>query len=205
MQKEAITLYFSPFTRSTRPRWLLEELGVPYELKVVNMKDGEHKTGAYKHTVHPLGRVPALGIDGRVIIESSAIVATLADRFPDKGFAPPPQSQKRADYYQWLFFGQVTIEPAVADMMATFNPANTIADDDKAKRKVALDDAIAHASRLLGEGPWLLGADFSAADCVVGSLLVWAQSKELLHEHANLVAYVERVKSRPAFQRARKV
>jgi glutathione S-transferase len=207
MSHAPVKLHFALFTRSTRPRWLLEELGIPYELALVNMKEGAHKTPEYRSKVHPLGRVPAAEIDGTVLFESSAIIATLADRHLDKGLAPAPDAPARARYYFWLFFGQVTLEPAVSDMMGTFNAAESasLSEATRAEYKSELDDVLSVANQELGAGPWVLGKQFSAADCVVGSVLVWANSKQLLDAHPNLAAYAERVKQRPAFQRARKV
>jgi len=89
-----IKLYYAPRTRSTRPRWLLEELGVPYELVRLDLGKGDHKKAEYL-AIHPHGVVPALEDDGRVIIESLAICLYVADKFPEKGFAPEIRTIER--------------------------------------------------------------------------------------------------------------
>jgi glutathione S-transferase len=108
-----IKLYYAPNTRATRPRWMLEELSVPYELVKLDLQKGENRAPAYL-AVHPLGQVPALE-DGAVrVFESAAIVAWLADRYAAKGLAPALDAPERAANLQWLFFGAVTLEPQIA-------------------------------------------------------------------------------------------
>lgn len=199
-----IKLYFSPATRSTRPRWLLEELGVPYELINVDMKERAHKAPNYVASVHPHGAVPAAEIDGKHIIESGAIVATLADRFLEKGFAPKPDSPERAVYFQWLFYAQATVEPAIVKMLETRKEGATHAAEAKASIESHWREVLAFLDRNLDKKDWITGQRFSAADCVMGSLLVWANSTKIVENAPNVVAYVERCKSRPAFQKARK-
>lgn len=199
-----IKLYFSPATRSTRPRWLLEELGVPYELIVVDMKARAHKEADYLARVHPHGAVPAAEIDGKQIIESGAIVAALADRFLDKGFAPSPHSPERAVYFQWLFYAQATVEPAIVAMLETRKEGATHTPEKKASIESHWQEVLAFLDRNLDKKDWITGQRFSAVDCVMGSLLVWANSTKIVENAANVVAYVDRCKSRPAFQKARK-
>ena len=106
-------LYSNPFSRGTRPRWLLEELGVPYALVHVDMKAGAHKEPGYR-AIHPLGRVPALvEEDGRTVIESGAICLYLADKYIDRGLAPAFGSPARGAYYQWAFYAYATLEAPV--------------------------------------------------------------------------------------------
>jgi glutathione S-transferase len=203
-----ITLYFAPATRSTRPRWLLEELGVPYTLHVVDMKAGEHKQPAYKGPVHPHGVVPAAVIDGQPLIESGAIVATLADKFIDHGLAPAPTAPERQRYFQWLFYAQATMEPAIHDAIDAGKidaakpdvgwPAERI---EKARARWV--EVATVVDGWLDNNSWALGATFSAADCVVGSLLIWANAVGLLAGRTHALAYVDRCRSRPAYQRAR--
>lgn len=200
-----LKLYFSPATRSTRPRWLLEELGVPYELVVVDMvKERAHKAPEYIANVHPHGAVPAAEIDGKHIIESSAIVATLADRFLDKGLAPRPDAPERAIYFQWLFYAQATVEPAIVSMLDTRKEGALYTAEKKASIESHWRDVLAFLDRNLDRKDWITGQRFCAADCVMGSLLVWANSAKIVESAANVAAYVERCKARPAFQKARK-
>ena len=107
-----LKLFYIPKTRASRVRWMLEELGEPYELARI---DWPHARGAeYRRNVHPLGAVPALQDEGLVVIESAAIIAYLADKFPERGFAPPPQ--ERGPYYQWIVYAMATLEPLVSQL-----------------------------------------------------------------------------------------
>ena len=197
-----LTLHYAPFTRSTRPRWMLEELGISYELHVLDMKAHEHKSPAYL-TIHPHGVVPALSIGDDVILESSAIVATLADLHLDRGFAPAPTSPLRAKYFQWLFYAQATVEPGIVALLGNLperpghDAARHAADVEKwAVTTRVLSDAL--------EGrDWLLDA-FSAADVILGAMLIWAGSVKLLDHAPTLQAYVARCKLRPAYLASRK-
>jgi glutathione S-transferase len=191
-----IKLFYVPNTRSTRPRWMLEELGVPYEL--VRMTAAQTKTPEYLK-VHPLGKVPALQDDGVTVIESAAIIAYLADRFPDKGLAPP--AGQRGAYYQWIIFAMATLEPALAAVVyhTRLRPEEKrvplIAEEGRASF-----DAAARAIALDGE--YLLGR-FSAADIVLGSVVLWGASSKLLEGLPELKAYADRLRARPAWARSR--
>lgn len=200
-----IKLYFSNFTRATRPRWLLEELGVPYQLVQVDMKAGAHKQPHYVENIHPHGAVPAAEIEGKHIIESGAITATLADRFLDKGLAPKPDSPERAVYFQWLFYAQATVEPAIVQLLEANKATDAGAPlADAAKRFAHWQTVLGFIEKGLDKNDWILGQRFSAADCVLGSLLVWANSAKLVAGFPAVSAYVDRCKARPAFQKARK-
>lgn len=198
-----IKLWFSPFTRSSRPRWLLEELGAPYELVAVDLKARAHKTPEYLEKVHPHGVVPAAEIDGRMMIESSAIVMTLADLFADRGLAPDVKSKDRSAYNQWFFYAQATLEQALVDVLGARKPDAGLPDEKKQEIEAKWHAALAFLERSLGKKTWLLGDAFSAADVVLGSILVWAHSSKALEGYPGVTSYAERCRSRPAFQRAR--
>src|SRR5512147_361256 len=107
-------LYYIATTRAVRPRWLLEEMGVPYELIYVTMAMTQQPE--YRQ-LHPHGKVPVL-VDGDVtIFESAAICAYLADKYPEKGLALLPGTSARGYYYQWLFYASLTLEPPVEQFM----------------------------------------------------------------------------------------
>jgi glutathione S-transferase len=196
-----IELFFAPFTRSTRPRWLLEELAVPYTLTVVDLKAGAHKEASYRAQVHPMGVVPALRIDGQMLMESGAIVGFLADHFADKQLAPSLQSPQRALYWQWLMFASCTLEPLV---VAVAGVQNLPAEDDKRKQAEekfhegwrVVEAALAGKDTLLDR--------FQACDVVMGSLAIWAASMKMFAQHPNLMRYCDAMRARNAYQRARK-
>lgn len=198
-----LRLYFCPRTRSTRPRWLLEELQAPYELVRVDLAKGEHKRPEYL-AIHPHGAVPALVDGSTVLIESVAICLHLADKFPDRGLAPAVGTMERALYYQWMVYAVATLEPALVQYYA-----NTVAkSEDDRDPDDALDakhtvDTIAHVlTKALNGRDFIVGATFTAADVVLGSMLGWAKSMGLLKDHPRLETYVKTVTDRPAFRRA---
>ena len=198
-------LYYVPMTRAGRVRWMLEELEVPYELARLNPSKGENRTPEYL-AIHPLGHVPAF-VDGDVkLFESGAIIAYLADKYPDKGLAPPLGSRERGPYYQWMFFAQATMEPPLADV---FQHVVRLPDDQKDARSVERAkqrwaEVAAVVDRALADGrPYLLGDRFSAADIMVTSGLMWAKAQGMLEGAERLTEYSKRCGGRPAAKRAR--
>jgi glutathione S-transferase len=185
-------LYYAPGTRARRVRWLLEEMGVDYELAQLDMRAGEHKSEAYAR-VHPLGKVPAL-VDGDVtVFESAAICLYLADKFPDKNMAPPADSPDRGPYLQWAVYGVATVEPALIDLFRAGEDA-----DARAAARAALDAQLAVLDRGI-RGPYLLGESFYAVDAMIGSLLQWTANRGWLDGHERAQAYVAAVTARPAY------
>jgi glutathione S-transferase len=197
-------LYDAAQTRSTRPRWLLEEIGEPYDLVRLDLSKGEHKTPEYLK-IHPHGAVPALVDGDLVMFESAAICAYLADKFPDKKLAPPVGTPARGRYYQWLVYCMATLEPPVLQvfMHSTRLPeaersAKTLEEGKKKFAEVAtvLDDAVRGKTFLLGD-------QLSAADVMIGSTLGWARALGIVKGYPDLEAYVQRLAERPAYKRAR--
>ena len=195
-------LYYVPRTRSGRPRWVLEELGVPYELERLDPKAGDTKKAEYL-AVHPLGHVPAFEDEGMHMIESAAICTYLADKYPEKKLAPPAGSKERGPYYQWLFFGMATLEPPIAAyanhtrMWPEEKRVKHIAEDSE-KRVHEVAKVISDA---LGTKEYLLGY-FTAADVVIGGSIIWAHLLKILPPDPRLAAYVERLLARPAWKKA---
>jgi|SRR5215217_1825219 len=193
-------LYFAPRTRATRPRWLLEELEIPYELVKLDLSKQENRTSAYL-ALHPFGEVPVL-VDGEVtLFESSAICLYLADRYPEKRLAPPPASSERGPYLQWLLFAEVTLEPLVLEHYRNAQ----LPDENKADlstQLARLDDVLTVIDTRLGGREFVAGAFFSAADLVLASILHLANTVKLLERHPRLVDYVLRQTRRPAIRRA---
>ncbi|XXF77879.1 glutathione S-transferase family protein [Myxococcaceae bacterium GXIMD 01537] len=186
-------LYFAPRTRATRARWLLEELGVPYELVKLDLARQENSTPAYL-AVHPLGEVPAL-VDGDVtLLESLAICLHLADRFPEKHLAPPMGSAERGPYYQWMVFAEVSLDPLV---MEFYRHARL--PEEQTARLTAVLEVIDVG---LGGREFLVGGAFTAADVVMASILHLANTLKLLDGHPRLVEYVKRHTQRPAVRKA---
>jgi glutathione S-transferase len=190
-------------SRSNRVEWMLREVGADYDFVKVDLLSGEHKKPDHTKR-HSHGLVPAFE-DGNVhIIESAAACLYLADKLADRGLAPAPASPERARYYQLAFYAVSILDETVVPLYfqkVVFPPE---------KRSPAVIDqklpiwetAAAFLTRQLGEGPYLLGKSFSAADVIVGYDLALAAQAGLLKGHPALEAYTERVTSREAFKNA---
>ncbi|MEW5849476.1 MAG: glutathione S-transferase family protein [Myxococcota bacterium] len=200
----SLKLYYAPQTRSTRPRWLLEELGVPYELQRVDLKAGEHKKPDYLK-LNPMGFMPTL-VDGEMpIFESAAIILHLADKFPEKELAPPVGSPERAAYYQWILFGMATFEPAVYDLhkhTVLFPEAERVPHIVE-KARARLRQVYGVLEGALAGREYFVGNRFSAADVVMGSVATWSRRLEPTRDFPNVEAYCTRMLERPAFKRSR--
>jgi glutathione S-transferase len=197
-------LYHSAQSRSIRPRWLLEEAGAPYELVRLSLEKEDHKRPEYLK-LNPNGRVPTL-VDGDLVIyESAAICQYLADRFPDKRLAPPVGTPARGLYYQWIHYTMSEIEPPlVAIFLHTLRkPEAERIPAVVAEARTQLAAALDVVERALDGRQFILGNEFSAADVMLGSTLVWAQMMSLLgDQRAGTSGYLARMGARPAFQRA---
>jgi len=199
-------LFFAANTRATRPRWMLEELGVPYELVPVDLPRREHKQPDYLR-IHPMGSLPALEDDGHPMFESAAILMHVADKYPEKGLAPAPGTPERAEYYQWLMFCMATMEPPLSAYSAhsLFLPElERVPAEAERGRKRFTDIARMLEERLQGR-EFLVGGRFTAADVVMASILHWAQGMGLLASFPALGAYTQRQLARPAARRALQV
>ncbi|NMO19867.1 glutathione S-transferase family protein [Pyxidicoccus fallax] len=199
-------LYFAPRTRAVRPRWLLEELGVPYELVRLDVARQENSTPSYL-AVHPLGDVPAL-VDGDVtLLESLAICLHLADRFPEKHLAPPPGSAERGPYYQWMVFAEVSLDAGVMEFyrharLSEEQQASTHSAEELARHRTRLGAVLDIIDGGLDGREVLVGGTFTAADVVMASILHLANRLGLLDGHPRLVEYVRRHAQRPAVRKA---
>lgn len=205
-------LYYIPQTSAFRPRWLLEELGLPHELIRLTLSPKDTKSPEYLQ-VHPLGQVPALlddveGPDGKstpvTLIESAAICMYLAERDPARRFLPADSAPERAQYYQWIFYAMDTLSPIVHTVYLRWFLA---APEAKATVATAADlEAVARVlapvTKALAGKPFLLGEKFSVADVVMGGVLQWANASGLLVSCPEVCAYHARLSERPAYKRA---
>ena len=193
-------LHHQPRSRSTRALWLLEELGVPFDLTVMSREDKQ--TPEYL-ALHPLGRSPVLEEEGGPVFESAALVLHLADKHLDAGLIAPLGSHERALQYQWCFFGMTDIEGALMDIARQIWKDSGEPDADIVER--ATERFVATAGVIeaaVGDGEYLVGDAFSVADIIVGSVLGFARTGKLTELPAGVVPYVDRLEARPARQRA---
>lgn len=191
-----ITFYTNPMSRGRIVHFLLEELGQPYDMKVLDLEKGEHKAPEYLR-INPMGKVPTVVHRGVVITEAAAICTYLADAYPAAGLAPAFDDPQRGTYLRWLFFGAGCVEPAIVDKLFSRPPV---------ERKVALgygsyEDTLSTLETALKPGPWILGERFSAADVYVGSQIQWGLMVKALEPRPSFLQYVERLGARPAMQK----
>ncbi len=190
-----ITLFHRARTRSTRFIFLLEELGAPYELKLVTTRtrDGGAIDPA---NPHPHGKVPAISDDGEVVFESPAIALYLTDKYPRNKLGPLAGEAARGAYLSWLSYYTGVLEPAfMSKFMNTEVPRGTAG-------WVPVEEAMAAVLKQLGAGPYMLGESFSAADVLYGTTFAMFAQSPMLPKSAAIDSYVQRVVSRPAFQAA---
>ena len=200
-------LYFIPTTRAVRPRWLLEEIGIEYELITVSMEMSRQPE--YKQ-LHPHGKVPILVDEQITIFESAAICSYLADKYREKGFAPSLNSPARAYYYQWLFYAALTLEAPVEQYMFQVLPnlpekilpktTQTRVTAEEAKEWFA--KVAQPLNAVLQDNDYLVENRFTAADVVTGGVLLWALKLGMLTEESPIKSYITRLEQRAALKRA---
>ena len=196
-----IKLYFAPRTRSVRILWLLEELGLPYELERV---DFQPPAKNFFTQSTPLGKLPTIEDGDVVMCESGAIVEYILERYGEGRLAPPVGSRERAAFLQWVHFAESTAFPPLGIVVwltgyrDDSDGHETIVADARRRAAAGLD----FLQRELGEGRYLLGEEFSAADIMMGFTLIAAQLLGVLDaRYPALQAYLARLQERPALQK----
>jgi glutathione S-transferase len=191
-----MTLYWWPRTRALRAIWMLEEAGAEYRRVPIDIFAGAQNSDAFRR-INPMMKLPALTDGEATVAESGALCAYVADRVPEAGLAPPIGDPRRGRYLQWLFFSGNCIEPAFLQIVLKLELSPSQAGWGSADRVFnVIEDA-------LRPGPWLLGAEFSAADVVIGSDLRFAVDVfKIVPPRPAFRDYIDRCTARPAFQRA---
>ncbi len=191
-----LTLYHAPQSRSGSIVWLLEELGVPYETKIVNIRRGDGTGERDPSNPHPHGKVPALDHDGHRVFEIAAITLYLTDLFPEKKLAPKVGDPKRGEYLSWLAYRPGVLEPSM--LMRRFEVKHVYGTMGWAPAE-EVEEVLNHH---LANRQYFLGDEFSAADIVVGGTVNFLMMFKVLNETPVLKAYTERISARPALKRA---
>ncbi|MDR3424726.1 MAG: glutathione S-transferase family protein [Alphaproteobacteria bacterium] len=192
-------LFWAPNTRSMRALWMLEEIGAPYERVLVDLKSGAQHRPDY-HAINPMEKVPALQDGAACVAESGAIIAYLAEKFPEIGLAPPIGAPTRGRFLQWLFFSGSCVEGAITQKFTQAQMPEHVAGFGSFDRVFnVLEEA-------LFSTPYLLGEKFSAADVLIGADLHFTiNAVKMLEPRPVFASYLERCQSRPAFLRAAKI
>ena len=192
-----LTLYMNPMSRGRIARWMLEELGEPYSVKLLGFGPEMHAPAYLK--LNPMGKVPTLTHGRAVVTEAAAICAYLADAFPKKRLAPKPGTAASAAYYRWLFFAAGPVEAAVTNQALGFavpsERGGMVGYGSFARMLDGLEHAVTRA-------PYIAGKRFSAADVYVGAQVGWGLQFGSLPARPAFAAYWERLKDRPAYLRS---
>jgi glutathione S-transferase len=190
---DPITLFHAPQSRSSGTPTLLEELGAPYELHVLNMKAGEQRQREYL-AVNPLGKVPAIRHREALVTEQVAIFLYLSDLFPKTGLAPAIGDPRRGPYLRWMVYYAACYEPALVDR-AMKREAAPLSMSPYGDFDTMLGTVVAR----LADAPYLLGNALSAADILWGLALRWGTMFKIVPENPVIMAYVARITGRPSF------
>jgi glutathione S-transferase len=192
-----ITFYTNPQSRGRMVRWMLEEVGQPYETKVLDYRTSM-KAPEYL-AINPMGKVPAIRHGDVVVTEVAAICAYLADAFPEAGLAPASGSAARGPYYRWLFFGAGPIEAAITNKACGFELP-------EGKERMAgygsFEAVMETLAKAVSATEYLAGDKFSAADLYIASQIGFGLRFGSITPRPEFAAYWDRIKTRPAAARA---
>lgn len=183
-------LYFDPHSRAQVAKWMLDEAGVDYEIVPTLIREKAHKTPEFLK-INPAGKLPAL-VDGRTrIFENAAICMYVAEKFPGKRLAPPVGSPERGRYLSLMVYSTSQLEPAMGDAILK------IRSDNSARGWTDFEAAKDAVERELGDGPYLFGAQFTAADVMIGSMFIWHRAFGGRSNRPKIDAYIHRLQARP--------
>ncbi|QLC21077.1 glutathione S-transferase family protein [Parasphingopyxis sp. CP4] len=195
----ALTFYTNPMSRGQIARWMLEEVGAPYEQILLDygttMKADDYLA------INPMGKVPAIKHGDKVITECAAICAYLAEAFPEAGLAPI-SDEERADYYRWMFFGAGPLESAVTMNSLGWSP------DEEQERMVGFGDydrVVDVLDTYFKSHEYVCGERFTAADVYVGAHIDWGMAFGSLPERDSFNAYAGRLRDRAPYKRAKAI
>jgi len=182
-------LYYNPQSRAMIAKWLLDEAGVDYQTVHIDFQKGEHKSSQFL-AVNPAGKLPAL-VDGDTkVFENAAICLYIGDKFPAARLAPATDSAQRGRYLSLIVYSTAQLEPAMGDVVLQLAtaPQRGWADYETCQSVI---------ERELGEGPYLFGEWFTAADVMIGSMFIWQRMLGTPTRRPKLEAYVDRLLRRP--------
>jgi glutathione S-transferase len=193
-----LTFYTNPMSRGQIVRWMLEEVGAPYDTEVLDYASSM-KGEAYR-AINPMMKVPTIVHHGSVVTECAAICTYLADVFPEAGLGP--REDEKADYYRWLFFAAGPLEQAVTNKAAGFEPSE---ERSRMFGYGSYDLAVNTLAEHVEGRDFICGPRFTAADVYVGSAVLWGVQFGTLPKLNSFVAYADRLSERDAYKRAKDI
>ncbi len=197
---DELTLYTNPQSRGRIARWMLEEVGQPYRVEVLDYAT-TMKAPAYL-AINPMGKVPALRHGGAVVTETPAICAYLADAFPRAGLAPPTADRMRAPYYRWLFFAAGPAEAAASNKAMGFVVPP---ERERAMGYGRIELVLDTLKSAVQQSDYLAGDAFTAADLYVGSHLGFGMMFGMIEKRPAFERYWQKLSARPACVRAKEL
>jgi glutathione S-transferase len=193
-----ITFYTNPMSRGQTVRWMLEEVGQPYDTEILTY--GEDMKAEPYLSINPMGKVPAIVHKERVVTEVPAICCYLADAFPDAGLAPDPRD--RADYYRWIFFTSGPVEAAFSNRAVGWEPEP---DRQRMFGYGNYDLAMGTLEKALTGKRYIAADRFTAADVFIGSMINFMLQFKLLEAKPVFTDYAARTTDRDAYRRAQEI
>jgi glutathione S-transferase len=188
-------------SRSQKTLWLLEELGLPYEIVFYQRDPKTFRAPASLKALHPAAKSPVLEDDGQILIESGAIVEYIISKHGDGGLAPPPGSEAYARYLQWLYYAvssgmdPILLKVRMRSWGLIGTPIDTSADTDLAA-------VLTYLNGELDSRAFLLGAEFSAADIQISFIAEIGKTLGTLVPYPHVESWLRRLHARPAFLRS---
>lgn len=199
-----IILYSNKLSRGRMVHWLLEELGVPYQIQWLDF--GPAMQSEAFLAINPMGKVPALKHGEAIVTETAAILTYLADSFADKGLIPPVGTPARAAFYRWMFFIAGPLEAATSAAFLGWETPATTPRGTPGHRFLGYGDLSRTLDTLqahLAQHAYVCGDEFTAADIYLASHLAFGMFYTRTYPSRPVFAdYVERMSQRPAKQRA---
>jgi glutathione S-transferase len=182
-------LYYNPQSRAVIAKWMLDECGAEYETVTIDLAKREHKSPEFLK-INPAGKLPALVDGDSKIFEGAAICLYLGDKFPEANLAPKIGTPERGRYLSLMVYSTSQLEPAMGDALlgAQWLPQRGWTDFETAKDVIEGE---------LGDGPYLFGNWFTAADVMIGSMFIWRRIFTRQPDRPKLEAYVDRLLKRP--------
>jgi glutathione S-transferase len=191
----SIVLYHHPFSRAANVVWMLEEVGVPYELRFVDLMTGKHKQPDIL-ALNPMGKLPILTDGEALVTESAAIALYLADRYAAGRLAPRLDDPRRGTYLRWTLFAPSVIEPGLMAKAAGWTYKEGQAGWGSYEAMIGAMQAA------LADREYLLGDQFSMADVIFGGTVRFMLQFKMLEALPVFSAYAERLGARPALKKA---